>query len=184
MLGIAFLDFRPLSVPTIDWGKKVRSFLQVTQAKVRLGDSRRYRLDPVRPEDREGLCRAYASIADTALEISMPPGPSGYVHLSEDGQRLIYVEARQTAFLSEEEKPEKEFEQLGSARYVNMSVEEFGRIVTTKASRGESSRHLVDPAFKKKLGGQISSEDLNWIAPRILGTLRARRALQLLVLSK
>ncbi|MDD2324473.1 MAG: hypothetical protein PHW63_00455 [Alphaproteobacteria bacterium] len=32
MLGIAFLDFRPLSIPTIDWGKKVRSFLNVTES--------------------------------------------------------------------------------------------------------------------------------------------------------
>jgi len=185
MLRIALFDFRTPSIPTIDWGKKVRSFLKVTPTKVQLSDVRKrvHIESPVRPEDREGLHLAYASIADSAFEISMPPGPSGYVHLSEDGQRLIYIEARQTAFLSEEKKPEKELEQLKSARYVNMSVGDFDRIVTTKTSMGQTSRHLVDSAFDTKLGGQLSADDLQWVASRVMGTRRAQRALQQLTLS-
>lgn len=181
-MSVAFFDIKRIPLPGIELGR-VWSFLKVAQDKIRLGGSKHYRLDPVRPEDREGLCHAYAAIADNLLDVSMPPGPSGYVHLTEDGQRLIYVEARQTAFLPEEEKPEVELSQLNSARYVNMSVDAFNKIITTKTSSGWTSRHLVDRTFNQKLGAQVSADDLKWIAPRILGTRRAQRALASLSLS-
>lgn len=177
-MSVAFFDIKRIPLPGIELGR-VWSFLKVAQDKIRLGGSKHYRLDPVRPEDREGLCHAYAAIADNLLDVSMPPGPSGYVHLTEDGQRLIYVEARRM----EEPSETEELNQLRSARYVNMSVDTFNEIITTKTSRGWTSRHLVDRAFDEKLGDQVSTEDLKWIAPRILGRRRAQRALASLSLS-
>ena len=139
-------------------------------------------LSPVRPEDRAGMVFSFVDVYWSEGERF----PYGQVYLTQDQQRLIFLPLRVDDPRDGSEAIVTYARELSEAQYVALSRQEVERVSVEKRGGSDLSRvvrEVVDSRFHDKLKlGNISTEDMKWVAVCRYGQAHAQKALHQITL--